>query len=220
MAVAQITSTETLDINSVKTTDVKHDTGGGAFETGPLFTPPGFESVPMPQDYALVVTDQRTGGRVVAASLDPASQRELATGESLVYSRKEDGTTSASIKLETNGTIMASNDNITATLSEAGAATIVNENISAEVSESGAFTVENSAGHIKLLDNGTVEINGVRFDTSGNISNAKKIDAEDAELTSSVKADSGEFTSSLKVNSKELDGHQHTNGNPKTGPNL
>lgn len=220
MAVAKIIGTETLDINSVRTTDVKHDTGGDAVETGPLFTPPGFESIPMPQDYALVVTDQRTGGRVVAASIDPNSPRELAAGESLVYSRKDDRTTAASIKLETNGTITARNDNIRAALSEAGAATIVNDNITAEISESGAFTVENSSGHIKLLDDGIVEINGVRFDTSGNISNAKKIDAEDAELSNSLKADSGEFTSSLKVANKELNGHQHNNGNPKTGPNL
>jgi len=79
----------------------------------------------------------------------------------------------------------------------------------------GSGIMSNAAGSIELQAGGTVVINGVTIDTTGNITTPAGITAD------TVNADAIEADTSLKVLTLELAGHTHLAGTPpgNTGPN-
>ena len=173
--------------------DVKHDPGAGANETGEHFQTANTDAVPLPDDYLVTVNVQRTGGEVVVGFIDPQQQQTAQPGEHRAYSRDAQGQQVAHAYLRNDGTVILQNDRATV-----------------EIKPSGEVNTQNSAGFYKLQDDGTVNINGATIDPSGNITSPGTVSAPTVEGTSGVTAAG-----------LELAGHDHPAGTPpgNTGPN-
>jgi hypothetical protein len=102
------------------------------------------------------------------------------------------------INLAANGTTTIFNALATFTVDITGLISGVNPNGSITLTASGLSSITNSNGGISLATNGTVTINGVTIDASGNMV----------------------VPSSLTLNGKELDGHDHdiNSGSSAPGP--
>lgn len=181
--------TRIADRFGAKVSDVKHDPGGGANETGEHFQAANQDAVPLPGDYLLTVSVQRTGGEVVVGFIDPKQEQTAEPGEYRAYARDADGVQVVQIHLKKDGTAVI--DNAEATV---------------EMKPSGEVSTQNASGFYKLLASGVVDINGFTINTDGS-----------AESPVSVTAPTIDGTSSVQAANKELVGHTHA-GSP-TAPN-
>ncbi len=130
--------------------DVKHDPGGGANQTGRHFQDPNTDSAPLPGDYLVTVHVQQSGSEEAVAYLDPSQAQTAQPGENRTYSRNGGGTEVAQVYLKNDGTIEVSNDSGSVTLEP-----------------SGRILAANRGGFIDLQAGGTVDINGFTIDPSG-----------------------------------------------------
>ncbi len=138
--------------NGAKVSDVKADPGGGDLQTSEHFQDANTDSVPLPDDYELLVKTQGTGRHSVAGYVDPKSVQASQPGEWRGYARDpETGEQVAQAWLKNDGTALLENDNGSYALNP-----------------DGSQTMQNANGYIKLLDNGTVDINGYIIGTDGN----------------------------------------------------
>lgn len=103
--------TRIADRFGAKVSDVKHDPGGGANETGEHFQAANQDAVPLPGDYLLTVSVQRTGGAVVAGFIDPKQEQTAEPGEYRAYARDADGAQVVQIHLKKDGTARMNNAN-------------------------------------------------------------------------------------------------------------
>lgn len=186
--------TRIADRFGAKVSDVKHDPGGGANETGEHFQAANQDAVPLPGDYLLTVSVQRTGGEVVIGFIDPKQEQTAEPGEYRAYARDGDGAQVVQLHLKKDGTAVLNNAEATV-----------------EMKPSGEVSTQNANGFYKLLDSGVVDINGFTIATDGS-----------AESPVSVTAPAISGTSSVKAAGKELAGHVHLAGSPpgNTGPNV
>lgn len=137
--------------NGANTPEVKVDSGGGVTHQSELFQTANIDSVPLPGDYVATVRVQRKGGEVAVGVIDPNQDATAEGGEFRAYSR-DDTQELAQIHIKNDASILLENDSVEVTLLADGSAAIIN-----------------SGGGIQLLPDGTVDINGVIFDPSGNV---------------------------------------------------
>tara|TARA_R100000541_G_scaffold18689_2_gene28562 strand:+ start:13359 stop:13916 length:558 start_codon:yes stop_codon:yes gene_type:complete len=137
--------------NGVPASDVKADPGGQALKTSQHFQPPGVDAHPLPDDFVLLVSVQGSGKHSAAGYLDPKNQQTAQAGEHRAYSRGEDGEQVAQVWVKNDGTVLGGNDSGSHTLFP-----------------NGAQTMQNANGYIKLLEDGTVDINGYIIGLDGN----------------------------------------------------
>lgn len=161
--IAKLLSFVRSAINGTKVSNVKVNPGGGANITAQHFSAPGDDSHPLPDDSVATMPVQRTGSEVAVGYLDPKSEQKAQPGDKRIYARDPDtGDTVVEIWLKGDGTALTSNANGSVTLSPDGSIKGTNGNGSFELQAGGNFVV-----------------NGVTIDTSGNISTAGKINADD-----------------------------------------
>jgi len=177
--------TRIADRFGAKASDVKHDPGGGANETGEHFQAANQDAVPLPGDYLLTVSVQRTGGEVVVGFIDPNQEQTAEPGEYRAYARDGDGAQVVQLHLKKDGTAVLNNAEVTV-----------------EMKPSGEVNTQNASGFYKLLASGVVDINGFIINTDGS-----------AESPVSVTAPAIDGTSSVQAAGKELVDHTHA-GSP------
>lgn len=202
--------TRIADRFGAKASDVKHDPGGGANETGEHFQAANQDAVPLPGDYLLTVSVQRTGGEVVVGFIDPKQEQTAEPGEYRAYARDANGAQVVQIHLKKDGTAVINNDNGSVTLSPDGEIESRNDTAVHVIRPSGAIRGSNPSGFFELQDDGTVNINGFTVAPDGS-----------AVSPVSVTAPTVDGTSSVQAAGKELVGHDHPAGSPpgNTGPN-
>jgi len=179
------------DRRGAKVSDVKHDPGGGANETGEHFQTANTDSAPLPGDYAVTVGIQRTGGGAVVGFIDPLQEQAALPGEHRTYARGEDGAQVIQVYLKQDGTALINN---------AGA--------TVEIKPTGEVSTQNASGYYRLQDDGVVNINGFLVNPDGS-----------AESPVSVTAPTIDGLSSVLADGKELVNHVHE-GSPSapSGP--
>ncbi len=146
--------------NGANVSDVKHDPGGGALETGEHFQPANMDSAPLPGDYTVTTSVQRTGGEVAVGFIDPAQAQTANPGEFRAYSRSAGGTQVAQVYLMNDGTVEMSN-------------AIVNITALAD----GTITAGNGPGLFNMAPDGTVTINNVIITPDGAVSSPASMTA-------------------------------------------
>lgn len=191
--------TRVADRFGARVSDVKHNPGGGANETGEHFQAANQDAAPLPGDYLLTVSVQRTGGEAVVGFIDPNQEQTAEPGEYRAYARDANGAQVVQLHLKQDGTAVINN----------GAATV-------EVKPSGEVNTQNASGFYTLQDDGTVNINGVTINPAGNIETPTNITSG-----GTVSAPTVAGSSSVTAAGKELAGHIHPAGSPpgNTGPN-
>ena len=95
--------------NGAAVSDVKHDPGGGENQTGEHFQPANTDSVPLPGDYLVTVSVQRTGGEVVVGFIDPKQQQNAQQGEHRTYARNAEGEQVVELHLKSDGSAVLHN---------------------------------------------------------------------------------------------------------------
>lgn len=86
-----------------KLSDVKLDPGGGPNITAEHFAAPGDDSYPLPGDYVVTVSIQRSGGSAVVGYLDPKNDQKAAVGEKRIYARNAGGASIVELWLKNTG---------------------------------------------------------------------------------------------------------------------
>lgn len=208
--------TRIADRFGAKVSDVKHDPGGGANETGEHFQAANQDAVPLPGDYLLTVSVQRTGGEVAVGFIDPKQEQTADPGEFRVYARDGDGAQIVQLHLKKDGTAVINNENGSITLKPDGEIESRNDTAIHVIRPSGAIRGSNPSGFFELQDDGTVNINGATIDPAGNIDTPTNITSG-----GTVSAPTVAGSSSVTAAGKELAGHIHPAGTPpgNTGPN-
>lgn len=169
--IAKVTEWFYQTVGSTKTTQVQLDQGAGYTAQAPYSTPSGVASTPMPGDLAVCLEVPGSGQTFVVGYIDPQFAQGLATGEAKLYSRDSSGAEVASLYLTREGRATLKNSKGQAVLNPDGSGGLSNDN--------GGFTLQ--AG-------GSVIINGVTIDPSGNISGAGSINAKSLKTTGDVQA--------------------------------
>ncbi len=163
-----------------KVSDVKVNPGGGANITAQHFAPAGDDAHPLPADYVATMRVQRTGSEVAVGYLDPKNEQKSQPGDKRIYARgPEDGTATVEVWLKSDGTALTSNAKGSTTLSPDGSSTVVTPEATFSAEADGSIKGSNSAGSFELQAGGNFVVNGVTIDTSGNISTAGKVNADD-----------------------------------------
>lgn len=194
--IARVTKWFYASVGATKTTQVQTDQGAGYTLQSPSAAPAGVASTPLAGDLAVCLEVPGAGQSYVVAIVDPNATQDLSSGEVKIYSRSNGGAEVARIKLGNGGTISLSNAD--------GAATI---------NPGGACSLKNSRGGIDLQEGGNVVINGVTFDTSGNVSGIGSLDAS-ADITTQGDVQAGPISVKL---------HKHggvTSGTANTTPSI
>lgn len=96
--------------NGAKLSDVKLDPGGGPNVTAEHFSAPGDDAHPLPGDYVVGVSIQRSGGSAVVGYMDPKNDQKAAAGEKRIYARDGDGKSVAEMWLKNDGSIEVTAD--------------------------------------------------------------------------------------------------------------
>ena len=196
--------------NDANISDVTVDPGGGANLTCENVTPAGDDANPLLTDFAVVVSIQRTGGKVVVGYLDPINLQKSQPGDKRIFARDSgSGADVVELWLQNDGTATLSNSSGSVVLkpdgsfiSDSGGATIENDS-------TGLIKGDNGAGFFQLLPSGDFDANGFVIGPGGNASGPANISA------SSLSAPS------VSAAGKELAGHDHpvTTAPGTTGPN-
>lgn len=131
--------------------DVKADVGGGDIVTAPHFCQPGDDGVPLPGDFAFFSETPRRGGFASVGYVDPKNPQTALAGERRIYARDAAGEQVCQVWVKSDGTVFADNDKGSYTLDP-----------------DGGHTLQNANGFIKLLPDGSVNINGYIISTDGN----------------------------------------------------
>lgn len=183
--------------NGDKVTDVQANTSANANLTPHLYLGPGEDSLPLPDDFCMLIPTKQSGVYSVVGFLDPQANQFAQPGEKRVYSRDEDGNETASIWLKQSGDIVAENEKCLFELLSDGSIALKNKSGESDL---GLITMNGTTGSISL--------NGVVIDSEGNISNITSVTSN------------GEVTAQAGANSVKLSTHVHTGnlGAPTTPP--
>jgi len=151
---------------------VKVDPGGGANLSPIHGSVPGIDAHPLPSDYALLVTTQRSGVHATAAYFDPLTQQQALAGEIRSHGRDNNALMVNQVWLKNDGEVLIENSNGNVTLAPDGTTTINNASATFTVSPSGSILGTNGSGQFELQSNGDFVVNGVTITTAGDIQNA------------------------------------------------
>lgn len=154
--------TRIADRFGAKVSDVKHDPGGGANETGEHFQAANQDAVPLPGDYLLTVSVQRTGGEVVVGFIDPKQEQTAEPGEYRAYARDANGAQVVQVHLKKDGTAVLNNANGAYTLNPDGSAVVTTPDGDNTFATDGSFT--SSTGARITSDGDFVTASGVSLD--------------------------------------------------------
>jgi|SRR6478609_5935884 len=86
--------------------EAKCDLGGEQLVTARYYSPPGYDTHPLPGDTALLVPAGGKGNWAAVGFLDPGIAPETEPGEVLFYSRSAPGTIAAKLLLKADGSIV------------------------------------------------------------------------------------------------------------------
>ncbi|MCK5606548.1 hypothetical protein KAR91_31890 [Candidatus Pacearchaeota archaeon] len=139
--------------NGIYFSDVKMNPDGGSNITGEHFADAGDDSFPLPTDYAVTTTIQRSGGEVPVGYADPINEPKAEAGEKRIYGRD------ASSGAQVNEVWLKAD----------GAVLISNINGSFELKADGSMIGQNSAGSFELEAGGDFVINGATITALGDV---------------------------------------------------
>lgn len=196
--------------NEAKISDVKVDPGGGSNITAEHFAAAGDDSHPLPGDYVFLTTDSGSGRESAIGYLDPMNEPEAQPGDKRIYARDEDGVVIVEIWLKNTGEATVLNENGSVTLRPSGGTITTTPESTFDANSDGSIKGDNGRGSFELAVGGDFLVNGVKIDTSGNITSPATITSLNIFGSTSV-----------KVAGKELAGHLHLAGTPpgNTGSN-
>ena len=106
--------------NGSKLSEVKLDPGGGPNVTAEHFSAPGEDAFPLPGDYVVSVSIQRSGGSAVVGYLDPKNDQKAASGEKRIYARDNSGASIVELWLKNTGEATLVNASGYITLKQSG----------------------------------------------------------------------------------------------------
>lgn len=157
---------------SVTYSQVKSDMGGDDIRSADVFRPLGEDSQPLAEDITFVVPGPRSGQVVSVGFIDPANPTSVEPGGKKIYSRDPGGGVKAFVELKPDGEI-----NI-----ETGISVI-------NAKEDGNIQIDNGTGTIKIDPAGIIDLNGVKIDPAGNITNALSLTAGAVSAGGAISAD-------------------------------
>jgi hypothetical protein len=151
-----LSSARSTDETGAHLTDVKVDPGGNTSVTAEHYAAAGDDSLPLPGDSVALDDSSGTGVKRASAYADTKNAGKAGPGEKRSYARAADGTPVVEMWLKADGTFVISG------LLPAG-------------------------GKIELDPlTGTLDLNGLKIDTSGNLTTPGEITAKDATPATSV----------------------------------
>lgn len=165
--------------NGAKVSDVKVNPGGGANVTAEHFSAPGDDSHPIPGDFVALNGDSGTGRESATGYLDPKNAPKALPGDKRIYARGSNGVLIVEVWLKNTGEATTVNANGSVTLRPDGGTLITTPECTFDAKADGSIKGANAAGSFELAVNGDFLVNGVTIDTSGNISTAGTLNAED-----------------------------------------
>ncbi len=151
--------------NGAKLSDVKFDPGGGPNVTAEHFSAPGDDSHPLPGDYVIGVSIQRSGGSAVVGYLDPKNGQKAAAGDKRIYARNSAGAGIVELWLKNDGTAALENASGSVTLSPNGDITV----------DGAAITINGDS----ITVNGPTNINGATIPLNGEVITAAGLNVDD-----------------------------------------
>ena len=157
------------DRNGAKVSDVKHDPGGGANQTGEHFQAANEDSVPLPGDYLLTVSVQRTGGQVVVGFIDPKQEQTAEPGEHRQYARNADGDQVVQLHLKKDGAAELSNAEGSVVLNADGSIVLTTPNGANTLAADGSVAFSNGASITTAGD--VLTAAGISLDTHVHVGN-------------------------------------------------
>lgn len=137
--------------NGAKISDVKVDPGGGPNVTAEHFSAPGDDGHPLPGDYVVGVSIQRSGGSAVVGYLDPKNDQKAAAGEKRIYARDSGGASIVELWLKNDGTAVLENASGSVTLAANGDITLDGPNVT--INASSKFTVNSPVSEFSAVVN-------------------------------------------------------------------
>lgn len=178
--IAKVLSFTRVKKNGAEVSDVKVDPGGGINATPEHYHPLGDDAYPLTGDFAAVMLTAGTGRGVVVGYLDPLNTPKASEGERRIYARDPNsGSEVAEVWLKDTGEALVSNDNGNIKLLPDGGSIVTTPGGTFEVKADGSIKGDNGSGSFELQSGGDFLVNGVTIDTSGNITTAGTINADD-----------------------------------------
>lgn len=170
------------------------------------YASPGDDSFPIQGD--TVYTDDVDGtGKIAAVGyMDTKNTSKALIGEKRIYARDANGDAIGEVYLKNTGEIVTENANGSLTLQADGTIKGVTGTAIFTVNVDGSIKGENGSGSFELQAGGTVSINGLTIDPSGNLT-----------TTGTATAGTVAATTSLTVAGKEMDSHAHGQGDDSAG---
>jgi hypothetical protein len=194
----------------VRSADVKLNPGGGANITGKHTASPGEDAHPLPDDFPAFVPSYGEGRQNIVGYVDAQNPLVAGIGERRTYARDTNGTIVNTIWQFNDGSVLVMNDSCMTAWNPDGTIASTNGTGTSTIKPSGEIDHSNTAGgNVTVLASGVVNINGVTFSLTGDVSSPANISA-----ATSVSAPS------VKAAGKELAGHNHniTSGSSSPGP--
>jgi hypothetical protein len=130
--------------------DVKADPGGGAPVLAAHLQPPGIDSCPLPGDTVSLEPSTGTGAEEASGYADTDTERKADLGEVRLYSRSSPGVAVAHVWCKKDGSIV----------------------IEGLLLAGGKIELDPATG--------TLDLNGLKIDTSGNLTTPGEVTAKDA----------------------------------------
>lgn len=107
--IVEVLSATRATRHGVPVTDIKSDPGGGAIVTAEQSTPAGYDSLPLPGDYAALSAAAGTGRQTTVGYLDTRNTPKAGAGETRTYARRADGTIAVEVWLKNDDTCLITN---------------------------------------------------------------------------------------------------------------
>ena len=200
--IAAILSFSRVEQSGVKTSNVKIDTGGGYDITAQHYSASGDDSFPLETDFVAISSIPRRGGAIATGYLDPLNTPKAQKGDKRIYARDSSGVTVAEVWLKNDGSVLVENDNGSTLLRPDGGNITTTPNSTFDCKADGSIKGDNGSGSFELQAGGTIDLNGVTIDPSGNI------------ITPTTVTAAAVSAPSIKADGKELADHTHPAGTP------
>ena len=92
-------------VHAGQQSDSTVDPGAGATFSAPHFADPGDDSAPLPDDYAVTVDTQASGGQAAVGYVDTSNARKSQPGDKRIYARSASGGQVSEVWLKNDGSI-------------------------------------------------------------------------------------------------------------------
>lgn len=198
---------------TAQATRVKSDPGAGANKLSDIYSAPGDDSRPLPDDWVYLGETETQGGTAAVGFLDPENPQKSAAGEKRIYARDDSGSEVVELHLKNNGSATLSNENGFTRLSPDGSGVISSPQGDFEVKADGTIIGTNVIGGSFELNgsNGNFIVNGVIIDLLGNITTAGVITGSALSTAGALTADTA------AIGGKDFGTHTHAQSNDSDG---